>query len=106
VLRRHAGDRHDRDSRLARGLELQEVESADAREVDVQQRGVRKVHAHPGDRFFGRMRDDRLVAELAEKVPQDVGQRRVVFDNENSHWLPQAPPEGIPATAMPRARAV
>ena len=104
AFRRHARDRHDRDPRLACGLELQEVEPADAGEVDVQERGVGKLEAHPGERLFGGMRDDRLVAELAEKVPKDVGQRRVVFDNENAHWLPQGPPDGIPAIAVPRTR--
>ena len=40
ALGRHARDRHDRNARLARGLKLQEVEPADAGEVDVQQHGV------------------------------------------------------------------
>src|SRR5205823_2959801 len=79
ALRRHARDRHDRDARLARGLELQEVEPADAGEVDVEQDSVRELQAHARERILGAVSDDRFVAELVEKVPQDVAQQRIVF---------------------------
>ena len=32
------------------------------------------------------------MAELTEKVPQDVTQQRIVFNDEDAHWLPQGPP--------------
>src|SRR5213594_124354 len=85
ALRRHARDRHDRDARLARGLELQEVEPADAGEVDVEQDSVGELQAHARERILGAVSDDRFVAELVEKVPQDVAQQRIVFHDENAH---------------------
>src|SRR2546425_12523635 len=44
------------------------------------------------------------MAELTEKVPQDVTQQRIVFNDEDAHWLPQGPPLRTQASTVPWIR--
>src|SRR5207247_6532449 len=78
-------DRDDRDAELADRTELQEVEAAHARELDVEQDRVGSLRLELGERRFGGVHDDRLVIELEQEVAEHIAEVDLVLDNQHPH---------------------
>jgi hypothetical protein len=82
-----ARDGHDRQAGLADGTQLQEIESAHAGQVDVEQDGVRKLALQRAQRRLGAAHDHRLVPYLCEEVAEDLAESVFILDDEDSHDL-------------------
>src|SRR5215510_11533712 len=75
----------DRDAERAHRAKLQEVEPAHARELDVEQNRVEALGLEAGEGGFGRVHDQRMVAELDEELAEDIAEVDLVLDNQHPH---------------------
>ena len=80
-----AGDGDDGHAERAHRAELEEVEPAHARELDVEQDRVEALGLEAGERGFGRVDDQRVVAELDEKIAKHIAEVDLVFHNQHPH---------------------
>ena len=85
-----ARDGHDGQPGLADGPQLQEIESAHAGQVDVEQDGVRKLALQRAQRSLGAAHDHSVVPYLGEEVAEDLAESVFILDDEDSHDLPSS----------------
>src|SRR5439155_1187865 len=85
ALGRDARDGDDRHAELAHGAELEEVDSAHAGQVDVEDDRVGALGLELAERGFGAADDQRSVSELEEEISQKVAEARLVLDHQHSH---------------------
>jgi hypothetical protein len=81
----HAGDRDDRDAERPDRAELEEVDPAHPRELDVEEDRVGALGLERGERRLGRVDDDGLVTELEEEIAEDLAEVDLVLDNQHPH---------------------
>src|SRR5262249_47767310 len=79
--------RHDdhRHLGVADAREAQELDAAHAREPDVEQDRVGPGGGERLERAFRAADEGRLIAELADEIPEDLGEALVVFDDQHAH---------------------
>jgi hypothetical protein len=97
ALGRAAGDHEDRDPEIAHRLLLHEIESAHAGQANVEEHRVGPLRAQGVERRLGRVRDDRLVADLVKKLPENLTDRLIVVDDQNSHMATVFPAIAVPS---------
>ena len=66
---------------------LHEVEPAHPGQAHVEEDRVGTLHAQGVERRLGRVRDQGLVPDLVEKLPEDLADRLIVVDNEDAHFV-------------------
>jgi hypothetical protein len=71
----------------AHGFLLHEVEPAHAGQAHVEEHRVGALSAQGVERRLGRVRDDGLVPDLVEELPEDLADRLIVVDNQDAHLL-------------------
>src|SRR3989441_4899036 len=100
-----SGDRDDRDAEVPDGTELEEVEPAHSRKLDVEEGRVRALGQELGERGLGGVNDDGLVAELEKKIAKDIAEVDLILDNQYPHRRRQSSTIGAEPTTRQGARA-
>ena len=85
ALGRPAGDHQNRDPQVPDHVVLQELEPAHSGQAHVEEDGVRPFGAQGVERGLGVVRDERLVADLLEKLSEDLADRLIVVDDQYTH---------------------
>src|SRR5439155_797992 len=80
-----ARDGHDRDAERPHRAELEEVEPAHTRQLDVEKNRVESFGLQRGQRGFGGMDDEGMVTELDEKIAEHIAEVDLVLDYEHPH---------------------
>ncbi len=97
ALGRASGDHEDRHPQIADRLELHEIEPTHAGQAHVEEDRVRALDAQGVERCLGRVRDDRLVADLVEELPEDLADSLIVVDDQYAHGFLAA--KGYPSSS-------
>src|SRR4029078_11410525 len=92
---------------LAYGDHMQEIETAHAGEIDVQDDGVRALAFERAEGSFGSAHDDGVVPHLGEEVAEHFAESLFILDDEYSHDCPAslACRPGTPRRRRTRARS-
>src|SRR5207249_3032897 len=85
ALGRDTRDGDDRYAELAHEAELEEVEAAHARQMDVEDDRVGAFGLELAERGFGAPDHQRVVSEVEEEIAQQVAEVRLVLDHQHSH---------------------
>ncbi len=83
-----AGNHENRHAQVTNHVVLQEVEPAHPGQAHVEEDGVRPLGAQGVERRFGVVPDERLVADLVEKLPENLADRVIVVDDQYAHRMP------------------
>src|SRR5262245_8752078 len=107
ALGRSTRDHENRYAQVANRGVLEEVEAAHSRQAYVQEDGVRLLGAERVERGLGVVRDNRLVADLLEELPEDLADRLIVVDDQYAHRVgPGFGATLFPAIAIPAVGSI